>query len=160
MFSCIFFLDNLRLASTRRNIPCIKELKKVKKAEAQALHKGIAAAVLNTSGASASNKIIGGHMSKRKSFICLEGKSMIPHHQGNTFLFCFSQQLPHLGQDHWKADMALFKGPQPRLLRCLRTYRDTGKLLGLSRQARRTQDTIANLDYALLKRFWFTFACV
>ena len=30
-----------------------------------------------------------------KSLICLEGKSMTPHH-GNTILFLSSQQLPHL----------------------------------------------------------------
>ena len=36
----------------------------------------------------------GGQMGK-KSFICLEGKSMTPH-QGNTILFRSSQQLPRL----------------------------------------------------------------
>ena len=32
---------------------------------------------------------------RKKSLICLEGKSMTPH-RGNTILFCSSQQLPRL----------------------------------------------------------------
>ena len=43
----------------------------------------------------ASNRILGGQERGKKSFICLEGKSMTPR-QGNTFLFRSSQQLPRL----------------------------------------------------------------
>ena len=32
----------------------------------------------------------------KKILICLDGKTMTPHYQGKTFLFCSSKQFPHL----------------------------------------------------------------
>ena len=48
-----------------------------------------------SAGLATSNSILFRLLFCEKLLICLEGKSMTPH-QGNTFLFCSSQQLPHL----------------------------------------------------------------
>ena len=69
-----------------------------------------------------------------KSLSCLEGKSMTPC-QGNTFLFCFSHQLPRLRLGPMKGFLSwhgALQGPLTRLVRCFWNYRETRTPSGMA----------------------------
>ena len=72
---------------------------------------------------------------KKKSLICLEGKSMTPQ-RGNTFLLHYSQELPRLRLGPLKGFLSshsALQGPSTRLVRCFRNYRDTRTPSGVPR---------------------------
>ena len=83
----------------------------------------------------------------KKSFIWLEGKSMT-HHRGECCSHSFlpatfsCQSRTHPWSAFWD-DTASFKGPQPCLMHCLWTYRETRTQSGVGRLAHsRTQEIV------------------
>ena len=65
---------------------------------------------------------------KKKSLICLKGKSMTPC-RGKTFLFCSSHQLPGLRLRPLKGLLSshdALQGPLTHLGHCFQNYRETG----------------------------------